>query len=182
MTGQEIENLLQTRKEKDLFFKHHPQSPIPQNMRGEFKGLNYFPGDPSYRFLCKLTRRPSPATVRMMTSTGEERDYLKVGYVQFIIQGKTQTLQAYKAAGEHTHEGERETLFIPFKDATSGKETYDAARYLEIVEAEDGSFLVDFNKAYNPYCAYSEAYSCPFPPRENWRDVPIKAGEKKFKD
>jgi len=79
-------------------------------------------------------------------------------------------------------EGGRETLFIPFKDATSGKETYGAARYLEIEETEVGIFLVDFNKAYNPYCAYSEAYSCPFPPRENWLEVAIKAGEKKFKD
>lgn len=170
------------RKEKVFFFTHHPQSPIPQNMREEFRGLNYFPVNPSYRFLCRLNRYPSPASVRMMTSTGEERDYLKVGYIQFIIEGKTQTLQAYKAGREHNHEGERETLFIPFKDATSGKETYGAARYLEIEEAEGGVFLVDFNKAYNPYCAYSEAYSCPLPSGENWLEGAIKAGEKKFKD
>jgi len=182
MTEQEIEMLLQTRKEKDLFLKHHPQSPIPQDVRGQFKGLNYFPVNPSYRFLCRLNRYRKPAFVRMMTSTGEERNYLKVGYVRFTIEGEAQTLQAYKATHEHNHKGERENLFIPFKDATSGKETYGTARYLEIEEAEDCVFLVDFNKAYNPYCAYSEAYSCPFPPVENWLEVAVKAGEKKFKD
>lgn len=182
MSEQEVEMLLQQRKEKDRLFKLHPQSPIPENMRKDFKGLNYFQVNPDYKFLCRLNRYPNLSTVRMTTSTGEERDYLKVGYIRFNIEGETQTLQTYKATHEHHHEGERESLFIPFRDATSGKESYGAARYLEIEKAEDGFWLVDLNRAYNPYCAYSEYYSCPFPPRENWLEVEVSAGEKKLKD
>lgn len=170
------------RKEKDRFFKDHPQSPIPEKTRREFKGLNYFPVKPSYRFFCVLERYSNPATVRMMTNRGVERDYLKIGYFRFIIDGRAQTLQAYGSAQEDRSGGEGETLFVPFRDGTSGKETYGAGRYLEMEETPDGLFLVDFNRAHNPFCAYSEDYSCPYPPKENWLEVEIKAGEKKFKD
>jgi len=182
MPEQEAELLIFMREEKDQFLKEHPQSPIPEEIREDFKGLDYFPVNPSTRFHCRLNRYPDPEAVRMMTSAGVERDYLKVGYVRFIIDGRVQTLQAYRSAQEDRSEGEGETLFVPFKDATSGKESYGAGRYLEIEENPDGSFLVDFNRAYNPFCAYSERYSCPYPPRENWLDVEVKAGEKKFRD
>jgi len=182
MPEQEAELLIFMREEKDQFLKEHPQSPIQEEIRDNFKGLDYFPVNPFYRFHCRLNRYPDPEAVRMMTSAGVERDYLKVGYVRFIIDGRVQTLQAYRSAQEDRSEGEGETLFVPFKDATSGKESYGAGRYLEIEENPDGSFLVDFNRAYNPFCAYSERYSCPYPPRENWLDVEVKAGEKKFRD
>jgi uncharacterized protein (DUF1684 family) len=182
MTKSEVEAILQMRQEKDQAFKNHPQSPIPENMRLTFKGLNFFPVNPSYRFLCKLNRYPNPATSRMTTSTGQEREYIKAGYLRFTIEGKTQTLQAYKDVLTPQHEGQKESLFIPFRDATSGGESYNAARYLDVEQRPDGLFLLDFNRAYNPYCAYSEDYSCPLSPRDNWLEVLIKAGEKKFKD
>lgn len=182
MTKSEVQAILQMRQEKNQAFKNHPQSPITENMRLAFKGLNFFPVNPSYRFLCKLNRYPNPATSRIATSTGQEREYIKAGYFRFTIAGKTQTLQAYKDVLTPHHEGEKESLFIPFKDATSGGESYDAARYLDVEQRPDGLFLLDFNRAYSPYCAYSEDYSCPLPPADNWLEVLIKAGEKKFKD
>jgi len=182
INGHDFEMLQRIRVEKDHLFKHHSQSPIPEEIREKFNGLSYFSANSSYRFLCKLNKYCNPARVRMMTSTGENRDYFRVGFIRFIVERKIQTLQAYKAAQEHQHEGERETLFIPFRDATSGKESYGAGRYLEIEETENGLFLADFNRAHNPYCAYSEKFSCPFPPTENWLGVEIKSGEKIFKD
>jgi len=182
MTKQEVEIILRMREQKDNLFRYHLQSPIPQDAKEAFEGLKYHPVNPSYRFLCKLNRYPNPTTIGMMTSTGQERNYLKVGYVRFTIGGKSQTLQAFKAIQSFQQEGEKEPLFIPFRDATSGKESYAAARYLDSEELKDGVFLVDFNSAYNPYCAYSDEYSCPFPPQDNWLEVEIRAGEKKFKD
>ena len=182
MTEQEFDALLQLREGKDQLLKHHPRSPIPESVRQGFKGANYFPIEPSYRFFCRLIRYPDTTTIRMMTSTGDEREYLRIGYVTFAIGDKTLTLQTYKTVHENENEGERESLFTPFRDATSGKETYGSGRYLEIEEAEDGLFLVDFNRAYNPYCTYSDKFSCPYPPKENWLDVEIRAGERKFRD
>jgi len=182
MTKNEVEAILQMRQEKDQAFKNHPQSPIPVNMQLTFRGLDFFPVNPSYRFLCKLNRYPNPVPFRIATSTGQEREYLKAGYFRFIIEGKKQTLQAYKDVLAVQGEGEKELLFIPFRDATSGGESHDAGRYLDVERKPDGLFLIDFNRAYNPYCAYSEEYSCPLPPKDNWLEVPIKAGEKKFKD
>jgi len=180
MSKDQVENVLHWREEKDQAFKGHFASPIPENMRGQFAGLKYYPVNPSYRFLCRLNKYPNPASVMMMTSTGEEREYLKVGHFSFIIGGKTRTLHAYKDLRQEP--SEKESLFIPFRDSTSGIETYEASRYLETEETKEGEFLVDFNKAYNPFCAYTDTYSCPLPPRENWVEVEIKAGEKKYKD
>ncbi|MEM2943025.1 MAG: DUF1684 domain-containing protein [Candidatus Bathyarchaeia archaeon] len=182
MTDTEIEALLRMRREKDIFFKYHPYSPIPRELRSKFTGLNYFPVDPSYRFLCRINRYCTQTSAIMMTSTGEEKGYLRVGYFRFMTGGKVQSLQAYSSESEGSREGEKETLFIPFRDETSGKESYGAGRYLEAELKDDGLFILDFNRAYNPYCAYSVNYSCPIPPKGNWLEVEVKAGEKIFKE
>ena len=170
-------HLERQRKEKDWFFANHPQSPIPLQERASFKGLDYYPPDPSYRFELELHEHGEKSKVKMEVTGGGEQEYIRWGEFRFEIGGKEYTLQAYK------RDPEEERLFVPFRDATSGKETYGAGRYLDLDRSHylgGGKWLLDFNEAYNPWCAYSDAYVCPFTPPENWLDVPIRAGERKY--
>jgi len=168
----------QERKEKDYWFRESHESPIPHELRHTFKGLMYYPVDPNLRFRVRLTVLPKQEVLTFATSKGTEQQYYRHGYFEFPVEGKTVQLHAYKPV--HTHDG-REFLFVPFRDATSGKETYGAGRYLDLEPQPSGEYDLDFNKAYNPYCAYSDDYVCPLPPVENWLPVPIHAGEKTWK-
>ena len=171
-------NLETARERKDTFFAQHWQSPIPPQDRTSFKGLEYYPTDPGYRFELELHEHPEKQAVRMAYTKGNEQDFLRWGEFLLKIGGREQALQAYKSSPQE------EMLFIPFKDATSGKETYGAGRYLDLEperdRTADGKWILDFNQAYNPWCVYSEAYTCPFVPIENWLEVPIQAGEKDY--
>ena len=109
----------------------------------------------------------------MPTTTGEVRAYRRSGKVSFEVDGEPATLTLYT-----TPHGNG--WFVPFRDATSGTETYGAGRYLDLERTGDGSVMLDFNLAYNPYCAYDQRYSCPLPPVENWLQVPIRAGERNY--
>jgi len=171
-------NLERARERKDAFFAQHWQSPIPAQDRPRFKGLEYYPPDPSYRFELELYKHPEKQAVRMAYTKGNEQDFLRWGEFRFKIAGKEQALQAYRSNPQE------EMLFVPFRDATSGKETYGAGRYLDLEPERDrtqeGKWILDFNKAYNPWCVYSEAYTCPFVPMGNWLEVSIQAGEKNY--
>lgn len=166
------ENLEEFRKRKDEFFKTSTDSPIPTQDLDAFEGLKYYPENPALRFDLELNPI-SPEDIEFETSTGEKRNYKKIGTLKFAVNGAPAELSLYQA--------ESGSYFLPFRDATSGKESYGAGRYLE-VEEEGGKFVLDFNFAYNPYCAYSPNFSCPLPPMENWLKVPIEAGEKKYHD
>ena len=168
------------RREKDYFFQTDPGSPIPHLLRQEFQGLAYLPVDPKYRVRARLVRDPNPPRVVLATSKGVPREMTRVGFFEFETDGTKQRLAAYKAVPQSGHHHEDRSLFVPFRDATSGKETYGAARYLDIQEETTDDYVLDFNLAYNPYCAYSDDYVCPFPPRENWLPVPVRAGEQNF--
>jgi len=171
-------NLERARESKDDFFAQHGQSPIPPQDKPQFKGLEYYPIDPSYRFELELYEHPEKQAVRMAYTKGNEQAFLHWGEFRFKIGGKEQALQAYRSNPQE------EMLFVPFRDATSGKETYGAGRYLDLELERDrtseGKWILDFNQAYNPWCVYSEAYTCPFVPTENWLEVPIQAGEKNY--
>jgi uncharacterized protein len=175
-----VKELEATRREKDYFFKEEHESPIPHTLRHEFKGLAYFPPDPTYRVRARLVKDPNPQRVVLATSKGVPRDMIRVGVFELEIDGTKQRLAAYKSVPQPGHHHEAESLFVPFRDGTSGKETYGAARYLDIEERPTDEYVIDFNVAYNPYCAYSDDYVCPFPPRENWFSISIRAGEKNF--
>jgi len=170
--------LERARANKDAFFAQNWQSPIPPQDKPRFKGLEYYPPDPGYRFELELHEHPEQQVVRMAYTKGNEQDFLCWGEFRFKIAGNKQSLQAYKRIREE------ETLFVPFKDATSGKETYGAGRYIDLEpdtdRTADGKWVLDFNQAYNPWCAYSEAYTCPVVPVENWLEPPIHAGEKDY--
>lgn len=166
------------RAAKDDYFATNPHSPIPPAERAAFDGLPYFDIDPALRFELPLERHADPQTITVGTSVGGEQEYLEWGAFHFEIDGEPATLQAYKA------DPDDDRLWVPFRDATSGDETYGAGRYLDL-EADRhrtpaGEWILDFNQAYNPTCAYSDQYECPLPPTENWLDVPVRAGEKAF--
>ncbi len=169
--------LLQERMAKDAGFKLEG-SPIPPQDRPGFHGLSYFPIDPSLRFAVALHRYPAPVSVRMATNTGEIRSGLRYGYFDFRVGNQACRLQVYRL--EDAPESGGPLLFVPFRDATSGKETYGAGRYIDLKENTSGVYDLDFNRAYNPTCAYNVEFSCPVPPAENNLTAPIGAGEKKY--
>jgi len=169
--------VMNERREKDQAFKLDG-SPILPEERGRFRGLSYYPINPDLSFSVPLQRYPAPAQVRLGTNTGEIRSGLRYGYFDFQVQGQACRLQAYRL--EDAPGSGRPYLFIPFRDATSGRETYEAGRYIDLKENTSGIYDLDFNRAYNPSCAYNREYSCPVPPAENTLKVPIRAGEKKY--
>lgn len=169
--------LIRFRQKKDEFFGSDADSPLGHGATGGFGGLQYFEPDSALRYELKLQRHPNPASVIMTTSKGTRQLFNKVGFFELSIDGNAARLEAYQSA-----EREDASIFVPFRDATSGNESYGAARYLDLAVEHNDEYAVDFNYAYNPYCAYSEDYVCPLPPRENWLTVPIKAGEKKYHD
>ncbi len=164
-----MSDLATFRAQKDRYFKMSPDSPIPPEARASFQGLRYYPENAELRLLVRIKEFEPKEPMRMITSTGGVQEYLRWGRFPITTEGRSAALTVYYASWGG--------YFVPFVDATSGDETYAAGRYLELEEQGDGSFLADFNLAYNPYCVYSEDYSCPIPPAENRIDVPIRAGE-----
>lgn len=170
--------IIKNRIGKDEFFKEHDQSPIPQKERANFTKLNYFEPNIDYRFKLELEEFGQKEKVKIEDTGGNLRDFLKWGKFTFTINDQKCVLFAYKSEAPETR------LFIPFKDATSGKETYGAGRYLDLYEERDkigNKWILDFNLATNPWCAYSPNYVCPLIPFENILKVEIKAGEKSYK-
>ncbi len=170
------ENLMAFRKERDRFFREDTHSPLKENDRRGFKGLHYYPIDLRYAMTGAIEKYPvelKALYVTLPTSKEVGRRYVKYGRFKFRWEGKVHVLQIYRPLGG----GE---LFLPFKDKTSGIETYAKGRYLNIEPMPDGRVLIDFNRASNPFCQYNEKYTCPFAPEENGLDIAVRAGEKKF--
>jgi uncharacterized protein len=159
------------RREKDAFFASS-RSPLQGEARAGFRGLRYYPPNPALRFSVPLEVDAERTSLLMDMSTGGQRVYERLGWVTFTVDGEETRLALYAPEGDL----EPASGFVPFRDATSGKETYGSGRYLE-AEVEHGIVTLDFNFAYNPFCAYGDAWSCPIPPLENWLKVPIRAGE-----
>lgn len=160
------------RAEKDRVFARDPHSPLTPEQRRSFKGLAYFDENPALVIHATIDRNIEHEDVPMATSSGEEQIYKRDGIVRFDVDGQRTQIALYSSE-------DSDELFIPFRDATSGHESYPAGRYLE-VHAHGDDVVIDFNYAYNPNCAYDAAWSCPLPPAENWLKVPIRAGEKAF--
>ncbi len=164
------------RAEKDDFFREHPSSPLLPEQRASFDGLSYFPENDGL-----VIRAPMQSEgvdleeeIALPTTTGDTQVYRRAGVVRFEVDGEAAQLTLFRSLAMHD-------LFLPFRDATSGSETYGAGRYLEVDPPTAGEdVVVDFNYAYNPYCAYNPEWSCPIPPGENWLAVSIRAGERAF--
>jgi hypothetical protein len=166
MNGQ---RLIELRHRKDSFFKNHPQSPLSASQKTKFTGLAYYPPAPALDLLVTVTPFDKQEDVQVQTTTGETRWYRRYGEFRFQVNGEEARLTVYQTPHGY---------FLPFVDAGAGTETYPAGRYLEPVEQPDGKFRVDFNQAYNPYCAYADQWSCPLTPAENRLKIAIPAGEK----
>jgi uncharacterized protein (DUF1684 family) len=170
------EGIERDREKKERFFADHPQSPVAGAT--SFAGLDHYPVDPAFRYVLPLHEHETKETVTVETTADGERKYVRFGEFRFTVDGTEVELQAYRPAGDE------DRFWVPFRDETSGETTYGAGRYLDLDPNEhrttDGEWVLDFNLAYNPTCAYNEAYECPLIPMENWLDVPIKAGERAY--
>ena len=170
-----MSDLEEFRKRKDEFFQQNRQSPLFPEQKRRFTGLAYFPENPDLVIETELAEPEDKSELTMETSTGDRQTYRRAGVVHFTVDGQPAQLTLYES-------DPNAELFVPFRDATSGHESYGAGRYLEVKRPEHGRVVVDFNYAYNPYCAYNSRWSCPLPPIENWLKVPIRAGEKDYPD
>lgn len=174
-----MDELTHFRNEIDQFMQFHPQSPLEDEQREAFNGLDYYDYNEAMVMILPVEKFPaSEPMVEMETSTGEVRPYRRWGRISFAVSGEPASLTIYSDIyGQE--------FFLPFRDATSGTETYGAGRYLDnhrpgLWDLGNGRIKLDLNYSYNPYCAYNPYFSCPLPPRENWLSVPIRAGEKAF--
>ncbi|WP_436912005.1 DUF1684 domain-containing protein [Halosimplex marinum] len=175
-TDEWAEQLRANRAEKDEFLAEHPQSPIPPEDREDFDGLDYFEPDPDYRVDATVTVHDQPDPVEMETSDGRTVRYERVVTFAFELDGESRELHGYR------QQPDDDSIFVPFRDKTTGQETYDGGRYMELEpdrELEDGDEVtIDFNLAYSPFCAFSDTFSCPYPPEENWLETTVEAGER----
>lgn len=169
------------REKQEATFRDPMETPLLPKDRRRFKRLNYFPIDLKYRVEAKFIRSENPVFFKMKTTTSRLPNYVQYGEVHFTLDGRQYKLEVYQSPDIIQRPGYEDYLFIPFTDLTNGEATYDVGRYLEFRIPETEVVIVDFNKAYNPYCSYSPNYSCPIPPEANHLDVEIPAGEKKFR-
>lgn len=168
---------------RDKEFRNKEESPLLDEDFSNFKGLNYFEVDKKFRLKAEFERTPDEKYFEMPTSSGKLRKFVKYGILKFKLNGQMFQLNAYQYDEETLKSvpGDNDLLFVPFKDLTSGKDTYAGGRYMDVRIVKNKKIILDFNLAYNPSCAYgSEFYSCPIPPKENFLQTEIKAGEKIF--
>jgi uncharacterized protein len=174
----ENERVMRWRKERDQFFKTHQRSPLtPAGKRG-FKGLEYFLFNPRYYFEGPIQREILHVNdpkyyATFLTNKGTSKRYIRYGKFHFNLDGKDNVLEVYKSILS-------DTLFIPFKDSTNGKETYEGGRYIDAEILSGYRMVLDFNMAYSPSCAYNEKFTCAIPPQENTLNIGIKAGERRL--
>ncbi len=169
-----MSELTEFRKAKDDFFGSDHHSPLTEEQRRGFEGLKYYEENPDLSMVLEIEPYEEQEIVEMQTTTGDVAEYARYGRIAFEVNGQPAQLTVFK-------DSERGDYFLPFADATSGKETYGSGRYLELQPLGGNKALVDFNYAYNPYCAYDDRWSCPITPFENRIKLPIEAGEKNFK-
>lgn len=171
--------LYKSRREKNRAFRQSAESPLSAAQKAQFDSLKYYPADLSFVVNATLSRREKPDTIAIQMSDNRAEKYLNWGRAQFIVGKTSYQLGIYlKATGTDS------TLFIPFTDLTNGHETYGGGRYLDVPlpKLSVAEIKLDFNQAYNPYCAYNNEYSCPVPPADNRLQVGIPAGERSFHD
>jgi uncharacterized protein (DUF1684 family) len=178
MTPQELQ-VIEWRKERDAFFETHQRSPLTPEDKKHFKGLKYYPFDPKYvlsgqiqRYILNINNPEYYAT--FLTNKGTNKRYVRYGKFHFQLDGKDYSLEIYKSILS-------DRLFVPFKDRTNGKETYEGGRYIDAEILEGYKMVLDFNMAYHPACIYNDKFVCVLPPKENSLNVEIRAGEKNFK-
>lgn len=167
-----ITNLVEERQETDRFMNTSDESPFKGLNEGRVT-LNYYPPDPAYKINARFTPRDNPEVITLATSDGKQKEYLSYGTAEFVINKRKQQLIILENPEERS-------LFLAFGDSTSAHETYGGGRYIDITHSGGRTIPIDFNRAYNPYCAYNATYSCPLPLKSNLLDIPVYAGEKMY--
>ena len=157
------------------------QSPLLEKDLKNFDSLDFYPISEKFFVLAKFMRTPDEKPFEMPTTTARKPMYVKYGEAHFSIDGKLFKLNIYQSQDLKKIEKYKNSLFLPFTDLTSGVDSYGGGRYVDLKIPEADVIAIDFNTAYNPYCAYNHKYSCPIPPQENDLEIEIKAGVKKFK-
>lgn len=163
-------------------FADSATSPLKPEDRAHFQGIHRFPYDPAFHVTARFTPARKTKAFTMKTTTDRRPRFLALGKLTFTLQGRSCTLTVYQGAVPSPDPANANYLFLPFRDLTSGEETYGGGRYIDLPGPLKAEVDVDFNMAYNPYCAYNDRYSCPIPPPENVLEVPVRAGALKFHD
>jgi uncharacterized protein (DUF1684 family) len=161
-------------------FANKEESPLTDNDFKTFKELDFFPISEQYIVQARFVRTKNEKVFKMKTSTTRQPEYIKYGELHFMLEQKKMVLNVYQNVELSKKEGYEDYLFLPFSDQTCGKESYLGGRYIDLRFPQSETVIIDFNKAYNPYCAYNHKYSCPVVPLENDLPIEIKAGVKKF--
>ena len=175
-----VSGIQKERDQKDIEMLTGEKSPITEEEKATFKKLNYYEPNPEYRIEANFKRFDQATRFLMKTTTDRLPEYSLYGVVNFKLKGKDYTLNVYQNIELMKKPGLENYLFLPFNDETNGNETYGGGRFLDLTDTGGDTLLIDFNLAYNPYCAYNHKYSCPIPPSENNLEVMIEAGEKKL--
>ncbi len=168
-----LAELQKERRLKDEFMASHPESPFVDARVDGFRGLRYFPPNPAYRVPAVLERIDPPQFAYLRTNRDNQAEMRYVGDLRFALRRKAYRLRLFHSSGSSTT-----SVFVPFRDLTSGRETYGPGRYLTLELNERDRYDVDFNRAFNPYSAYTDAFECGFPPPENDLPIRIPVGEK----
>ncbi|ASV29149.1 DUF1684 domain-containing protein [Maribacter cobaltidurans] len=175
-----IAGILEHQQKLNDEFKDPDESPLPDRFRKDFDGLDFFVPDTSYVVEAEFIRTPDALPFLMPTTTDRQSEEVVYAKVKFELKGKPFMLEVYQNSELMKKEGYEDYLFLPFTDQTNGEETYGGGRYMDLRIPKGNKIILDFNKAYNPYCAYNKKYSCPLVPAVNHMEAKILAGVKKF--
>tara|TARA_B100000949_G_scaffold79315_1_gene70782 strand:- start:1105 stop:1743 length:639 start_codon:yes stop_codon:yes gene_type:complete len=175
-----VADILKFQKEQDESFKDPDSSPLPDKYRKDFEGLDFYKPDTTYVVKARFERTPEAEPFLMPTTTDRQTQEVVYGIAHFTLNGEEHQLEVYQSLGLMDDEEYEDYLFLPFLDNTNGEETYGGGRYIDLTIPEGDTLVIDFNKAYNPYCVYNKKYSCPLVPRQNYLRTKVRAGVKNF--
>tara|TARA_B110000014_G_C20050990_1_gene546717 strand:+ start:160 stop:783 length:624 start_codon:yes stop_codon:yes gene_type:complete len=177
-----IEEVKQFQQELNDQYSDSAHSPLLDKDRLNFNGHDFFEPNPVFYVQAKFKRTENEEVFEMKTSTSRRPTYKKYGEIKFKINGKKFKLNIYQNQRLMNNELYADHLFLPFTDLTNGEESYGGGRYIDLTISDSKTMIINFNKAYNPYCCYNSRYSCPIPPKENHLNIKVTAGVKAFKE
>ncbi|RNC89448.1 MAG: DUF1684 domain-containing protein [Allomuricauda sp.] len=178
--NKKIKAVLQFQKELNDEYRDPETSPLLDKHRKTFETLDFFPPDTTYVVIARFERTPDAVPFLMATTTDRKAHEVVYGIAHFELNGKPHKLEVYQSLDLVRKTQYKDYLFLPFLDETNGAETYGGGRYIDLTIPEGNTLVIDFNKAYNPYCVYNKKYSCPLVPRQNFLGTPVRAGVKDF--
>lgn len=174
------ESAVAYQKKLNTEYANPDESPLTKSDLKKFKALDFYPVDMQYCVTAKLVRTPNEKPFAMPTTTTRKPMYVKYGELHFTLKGKECQLDVFQSLDLIKLDEYKDALFLPFTDLTSGNGSYGGGRYIDLKQPKGTTVNIDFNTAYNPYCAYNHAYSCPITPKQNDLQVEVKAGVKEY--